>query len=169
MANRVMYVQNEYGCEDIVKLNITVLPKAESHVYDTIAQGDEYEWHGTKYISATTATFDTLSLTTGCDSTVYLHLYVTPKEEAISAVSAQSLLIAPNPVKVNEPIRILTSFSADELAEAKIEIVSTSGALFYAQDSAEDPFVLPGIPVSGVYIVRIVVRDRIFISSLLVH
>ncbi|MBO4690343.1 MAG: fibronectin type III domain-containing protein [Paludibacteraceae bacterium] len=169
MQSRVMYVQNEYGCEDIVKLNITVLPKAESHVYDTIAQGDEYEWHDAKYISATTATFDTLSLTTGCDSTVYLHLYVTPKEEAISAVSAQSLLIAPNPVKAGEPIRILTSFSADELAEARIEIVSTSGALFYAQDGAEDPFVLPGIPVGGVYIVRIVVRDRIFISSLLVH
>ena len=169
MQDRVQFVQNQFGCEDVVKLMITVLPKVETHIQDSVAQGDEYEWHGVKYISTTTATFDTISLVTGCDSTVYLHLTVYQKEQAIPGVHAQSLLIAPNPVKVGEPIRVLTPFVADELAGAKVEIVSATGVLIYEQEGANDPFVLPGIPVSGVYIVRIVIGNDIYISSLMVN
>lgn len=173
LQDQVRFVQSEFGCDNIVKLKITVNPKVTAHVYDSVAQGDEYIWHGHGYISATTAQFDTVSLITGCDSTVYLHLSVYQKEDTthhgIEGVYAQSLIIAPNPVKVGEPIRILNAFVAEQLADARIEIISTTGALVYVQHGAEAPLSLPGIPVSGVYTVRIIVGKEIYISSLLVH
>ena len=170
MPDQVRFVTSEFGCRDIVRLKITVTPSIEAHVYDSVARGDTYMWHGKGYISATTATFDTISLVTGCDSTVVLHLSVyDAPEEAIHSVYAQSLLIAPNPVKAGEPIRVLTAFAAEELAEARIEIVSSTGALVYVQQGADAPCTLPGIPVSGMYVVRITIWDKIYIASLLVH
>ena len=174
MQDQVRFVESEFGCENVVKLKIMVNPKLVEHVYDSVAQGDEYIWHGQGYISATTAQFDTVSLVTGCDSTVYLHLTVYQKEdtvphEDIPGVYAQSLIIAPNPVHVGEPIRILNAFVAEQLAEARIEIISSTGALVYVQHGAEAPLSLPGIPVSGVYTVRIIVGKEIYISSLLIH
>lgn len=174
MTDRVAFVQNQYGCEDIVKLLVKVNPKQTVHIYDSIAQGDNYQWHGRVYMSATVAQFDTVSAVTGCDSTVYLHLSVyqkpeDPEDQAVENIYAQSLIIAPNPVKAGEPIHILNSFSSEMLAEARIEIFSAAGALVYTQHGAEKPLILPGIPVSGLYTVRIIVGDEIFISSLLVH
>ena len=174
MTDRVAFVQNQYGCEDVVKLKVTVNPKQTVHIYDSIAQGDNYQWHGRVYMSATVAQFDTVSAVTGCDSTVYLHLSVyqkpvDPEDQAVENIYAQSLIIAPNPVKAGEPIRILNSFAAEALKEARIEIISATGALVYTQHGAEKPLILPGIPVSGLYTVRIIVGDEIFISSLLVH
>ena len=174
MTDRVAFVQNQYGCEDVVKLKVTVNPKQTVHIYDSIAQGDNYQWHGRVYMSATVAQFDTVSAVTGCDSTVYLHLSVyqkpvDPEDQAVENIYAQSLIIAPNPVKAGEPIHILNSFAAEALKEARIEIFSAAGALVYTQHGAEKPLILPGIPVSGLYTVRIIVGDEIFISSLLVH
>jgi hypothetical protein len=174
MQDQVRFVESEFGCENVVKLKIMVNPKLVEHIHDSVAQGDEYIWHGQGYISATTAQFDTVSLVTGCDSTVYLHLTVYQKEdtvphEDIPGVYAQSLIIAPNPVHVGEPIRILNAFVAEQLAEARIEIISSTGALVYVQHGAEAPLSLPGIPVSGVYTVRIIVGKEIYISSLLIH
>ena len=174
LPTQVRFIENENGCEDVAELFVTVLPKVEEHVYDTITEGETYEWHGENYISTTTATFVTSSVVTGCDSTVYLHLTVNPKpvdpeDQAVENIYAQSLIIAPNPVKAGEPIRILNSFAAEALKEARIEIISAAGALVYTQHGAEKPLILPGIPVSGLYTVRIIVGDEIFISSLLVH
>ena len=173
LPTQVKFIENANGCEDVAELFVTVLPKVEEHVYDTITEGETYEWHGENYISTTTATFVTSSVVTGCDSTVYLHLTVNPKpvdpDQAVENIYAQSLIIAPNPVKAGEPIRILNSFAAEALKEARIEIISAAGALVYTQHGAEKPLILPGIPVSGLYTVRIIVGDEIFISSLLVH
>ena len=174
LPTQVRFIENENGCEDVAELFVTVLPKVEEHVYDTITEGETYVWHDENYISTTTATFVTSSVVTGCDSTVYLHLTVNPKsvdpeDQAVENIYAQSLIIAPNPVKAGEPIRILNSFAAEALKEARIEIISAAGALVYTQHGAEKPLILPGIPVSGLYTVRIIVGDEIFISSLLVH
>ena len=138
-------------------------------ISDSVRMGDAYHWNGQDYYLAGNYQFKTQSVITGCDSTTVLHLSVYQEEQAIHSVTSQSLLIAPNPVKKGEPIHVLTACTAAELREAKVEIISAAGSLFYTQQGAEDPFVLPGIPVSGVYIVRVIVGDEIFISSLLVH
>ena len=105
----------------------------------------------------------------GCDSTTVLHLSVYQKEEALHGVHAQDLLIAPNPVHVGEPIRVLNDFLAEDLKEARIEIYSTTGALYYVQHGADQPFILPAIEVSGMYYVRVLIDDQIYLSTLLVQ
>ena len=169
MNDPVRFVDNGYGCEDEVVLHLTVIRRVEEHIYDTIAPGEQYDWHGYSYISSTVVSYDTKSLVTGCDSTVYLHLHVGKKTEDIHGVSAQGLVIAPNPVHVGEPVRVLNDFLAEELENARIEIYSSTGALYHVQRGAEQPFVLPAIHVSGMYYVRIIIEDKIYLSPLLVQ
>lgn len=168
MADKRKILTSSIGCDSTIILHITVNQAITVHVYDSVEQGLAYEWNGKEYYTAGTYQFTTESEVTGCDSTTVLHLSVYQSEEAIPSVQAQSLLIAPNPVKAGEPIQVLTSFTADELANAHIEIVSATGALVYVQHGADEPFILPGLPISGVYVVRIRIDDAIYISSLLV-
>ena len=174
MNDKRIRLTSALGCDSVVTLHINVIRAVEEHIYDSVAQGDGYTWNGTEYYLAGTYEFKTKSLVTGCDSTAVLHLSVyqkpvDPEDQAVGNITAQSLIIAPNPVKAGEPIHILNSFSAEMLAEARIEVISATGALVYTQHGAEKPFMLPGIAVSGVYTVRIVIGNEIFISSLLVH
>lgn len=169
MADKRKILTSSLGCDSVVILHINVIQAVTVEISDSVRMGDAYHWNGQDYYLAGNYQFKTQSVITGCDSTTVLHLSVYQEEQAIHSVTAQSLLIAPNPVKIGEPIHVLTSFTAAELREAKVEIISAAGSLFYTQQGAEDPFVLPGIPVSGVYIVRVIIGDEIFISSLLVH
>lgn len=169
MADKRKILTSALGCDSVVILHINVIQAVTVEISDSVRMGDAYHWNGQDYYLAGNYQFKTQSVITGCDSTTVLHLSVYQEEQAIHSVTSQSLLIAPNPVKKGEPIHVLTSFTAAELREAKVEIISAAGSLFYTQQGAEDPFVLPGIPVSGVYIVRVIVGDEMFISSLLVH
>lgn len=69
-------ILNEFGCDSIVVVDLTVLPKIEpSFTYDTIQPGDTYEWNGEIYTSSGYYT-KTLTSINGCDSLDILHLYV---------------------------------------------------------------------------------------------
>ena len=69
-------ILNEFGCDSIVIVDLTVLPKIEpSFTYDTIQPGDTYEWNGEIYTSSGYYT-KTLTSINGCDSLDILHLYV---------------------------------------------------------------------------------------------
>lgn len=64
------------ACDSIVTLHLTVTPRLHQDVYETICQGNYYEFNGTKYYT-TTMHADTLSsLVSGCDSIVTLYLTV---------------------------------------------------------------------------------------------
>ena len=77
--------QNVYGCDSVTTLTLTVHPVFETEVYDTICFNKSYNFHGT--ILSTTGDYTTtLSSVHGCDSVIYLHLYVRPeKRREISA------------------------------------------------------------------------------------
>lgn len=64
------------ACDSVVTLHLTVTPRLRQDVYETICQGNYYEFNGTKYYT-TTVHADTLSsLVSGCDSIVTLYLTV---------------------------------------------------------------------------------------------
>ena len=65
---------NQYGCDSIVVLNLTV---GYSGSYTaTVTACDSYEWNGNTYTASTNAPTLTLTNQYGCDSTVNLHLTV---------------------------------------------------------------------------------------------
>ena len=77
--------QNVYGCDSLTTLTMTVWPLFETDVYDTICFNGEYHFHGMTL--TTTGIYEAdLASVHGCDSIVYLHLYVHPeKRREISA------------------------------------------------------------------------------------
>lgn len=66
------------GCDSIMQLELIELPTYSIHFYDTINQGQEYEWQGTVYRES--GDYQTyLSTTDGCDSILMLSLTVLPR------------------------------------------------------------------------------------------
>ena len=174
MNDKRKILTSSIGCDSIIILHITVNQAITVHIEDSVEQGKAYEWNGKEYYTEGTYQFTTESEVTGCDSTTVLHLTTYQGEgpdphEGVAEVGAQKLIIAPNPVRKGEPIIVLNDFSAEQLADAKIAIYTASGSLCYAQQGAQKPFIIPAIGVSGIYHVRVVIGDEIFISTLIVQ
>lgn len=174
MNDKRKILTSSIGCDSIIILHITVNQAITVHIEDSVEQGKAYEWNGKEYYTEGTYQFTTESEITGCDSTTVLHLTTYQGEgpdphEGVAEVGAQKLIIAPNPVRKGEPIIVLNDFSAEQLADAKIAIYTASGSLCYAQQGAQKPFIIPAIGVSGIYHVRVVIGDEVFISTLIVQ
>jgi len=78
-----LFLATTLGCDSIVKLELYVAPIYDSTFYDTICYGNGYHEHGFEidpFELEVGMNYDTLFLATtlGCDSTVYLELYVAP-------------------------------------------------------------------------------------------
>lgn len=69
---------NQYGCDSIVTLNLTVNPVSSGTQTVTICQGHSYSFNGITYTAGNTTATDTLVNQYGCDSIVTLNLTVTP-------------------------------------------------------------------------------------------
>ena len=81
-----LFLNTIYGCDSIVKLNLTVNPTYDSLIYDTICQGDSYIQNGFVFNSMPAGNyFDSLFLNTiyGCDSIVKLNLFVRPSFDTL--------------------------------------------------------------------------------------
>ena len=73
-------LQSVFGCDSVRTLYLTVNPKYNIPLYDTVCQGDAYTQHGFSLSNLQTDGVHTLSLSSqaGCDSTLTLHLTVHP-------------------------------------------------------------------------------------------
>ena len=69
----------------------------------------------------------------------------------------------PNPAQVGEPIRILGTFD-----DATVEVTSATGALVYTAQNLINPITIPGMPVAGVYLIRLRENGRIYQAKLMV-
>ena len=79
-------LSSDTGCDSIVKLNLTVHPKDDIFLTESICQGDTYPMGGNVY-TATGQYEAFLTSSNGCDSTVYLDLTVAEVlEEHLSVV-----------------------------------------------------------------------------------
>ena len=73
------------GCDATQRLLVRTFPAYDTVVRDTICQGERYLWalDGQEYTTSTTSPRVTLPTMTGCDSTVHLHLTVSPLSETV--------------------------------------------------------------------------------------
>ena len=72
----------EHGCDSLVHLNLTILPKVPlTMVYDTLCYGESFLWdaNGETYTQTTINKSVTLADVNGCDSVVTLNLTVLPE------------------------------------------------------------------------------------------
>ncbi|MDR0801911.1 GEVED domain-containing protein [Fluviicola sp.] len=69
---------NQYGCDSIVTLNLTVIPATYGVETATICQGQSYTFDGISYNTNNNTATKTLTNQYGCDSIVMLNLTVNP-------------------------------------------------------------------------------------------
>ena len=75
-------LKTRWGCDSIRILYLTVHPKHDTIVYDTVCQGEPYHGYGFNLTEAETSTEGTITRDSiyqsihGCDSTVHLNLFV---------------------------------------------------------------------------------------------
>ena len=71
-------LQNQYGCDSIVTLNLTVTTAITNTINPVICQGNSYSFGGTNYTSSQSGVVHTFQTTQGCDSIVTMNLTVSP-------------------------------------------------------------------------------------------
>lgn len=75
-------LQNVYGCDSILQLNLTVHPSYELPLSATICEGQVFDFAGEQLTESGTYT-DSLLTALGCDSVIILQLNVLPVQETM--------------------------------------------------------------------------------------
>ncbi|MBO4622041.1 MAG: T9SS type A sorting domain-containing protein, partial [Paludibacteraceae bacterium] len=90
---------------------------------------------------------------------------VVARKNALDNVTAGKLQVAPNPVAVGEDISILTDITAG--ADYSCRVFDAVGKLVY--ETFEPAKTIPGLPVAGMYTVRIASGSAIYQGKLIVR
>ena len=155
-----------YGCDSIVTLHLLVATATAEQTYEL---KDSVSVENLPYVLN-----DMEILPVGTEEGVYTRtinlncgeatLVITVgNPQGINNTFVNSLAVMPNPAKVGEPIRVLGDFE-----DASIEVTSATGALVYTAQNLINPITIPGMPVAGVYLIRLRENDRIYQTKLMV-
>ncbi|MBQ7382971.1 MAG: fibronectin type III domain-containing protein [Paludibacteraceae bacterium] len=155
-----------YGCDSIVTLHLLVATATAEQTYEL---KDSVSVENLPYVLN-----DEEILPVGTEEGVYTRtinlncgeatLVITVgNPQGINNTFVNSLAVMPNPAKVGEPIRVLGDFE-----DASIEVTSATGALVYTAQNLINPITIPGMPVAGVYLIRLRENDRIYQAKLMV-
>ncbi len=156
-------VQTAYGCDSTVTLYLLVADDTKA-IYDTIQQADlPYLFEGEIFLGANTKVGDyTHDIQSSCGQ-VTLNMHVT-SGTGISNTSIHSLQLTPNPARIGEPVRIITD--VHNAAEYALSVISSTGQLVY--ESHTPALTMPGLPIAGIYTVRLVADGKVYQTRLLV-
>ena len=155
-----------YGCDSIVTLHLLVATATEEQ---TFVLNDSVSPENLPYVLN-----DEEILPVGTEEGVYTRtinlncgeatLVITVgNPQGINNTFVTTLAVMPNPAKVGEPIRVLGNYD-----NASIEVTSATGALVYTAQNLINPITIPGMPVAGVYLIRLRENGRIYQAKLMV-
>ena len=159
-------VTTQFGCDSIISLHLLVAD-ASMNVYDTIELEDlPYIYEGDTIVNGAVQKGNVYKHDVHADcGTVTLNVYIKDEEMGISNVEFGSLTVVPNPVHAGENIRLMNSFRpADDYV---LTVHDALGQVVYTTHTAQSQ--IPGIPVSGYYVVRVVNNGQVFQAKLLVQ
>ena len=156
---------SEIGCETHANLTLHQLQPGQDYIdtvyvedlpyvlgNDTLCTENDFEgvvYHGSKDF--------------GCG--VVNVTVVVARKNALDNVAAGKLQVAPNPVAIGEDIRILTDIT--NLSDYSCRVFDAVGKLVY--ESFEPSKTIPGLPVAGMYTVRISSGSAIYQGKLIVR
>ncbi|MBQ7209986.1 MAG: T9SS type A sorting domain-containing protein [Paludibacteraceae bacterium] len=141
----------EHGCDSIVTLELLVAVDGE--LADTISEQElPYILNGVELFDENTPVgVHTATVNLGCGEVTLV--LVVGDVTALNNVYVNSVAIAPNPAKVGEQIRVLSSFTTDQLSRMAIDVYSASGMLVSRQKPTTSPVVIEPIHSAGIYMV----------------
>ncbi len=155
-----------YGCDSIVTLHLLVATPTDEQTFmleDSIAVNNlPYVLNDVEILPVGTEVgVYTRTINLNCGEATLVITVGYP--QSINNTFVNSLAVMPNPAQVGEPIRILGSFD-----DATVEVTSATGALVYTAQNLINPITIPGMPVAGVYLIRLRENGRIYQAKLMV-
>ncbi|MBQ2068045.1 MAG: choice-of-anchor J domain-containing protein, partial [Paludibacteraceae bacterium] len=155
-----------YGCDSIVTLHLLVATPTDEQTFmleDSIAVNNlPYVLNDVEILPVGTEVgVYTRTINLNCGEATLVITVGYP--QSINNTFVNSLAVMPNPAQVGEPIRILGTFD-----DATVEVTSATGALVYTAQNLINPITIPGMPVAGVYLIRVRENGRIYQAKLMV-
>ena len=155
-----------YGCDSIVTLHLLVATPTDEQTFelqDSIAVNNlPYVLNDEEILPlGTEVGVYTRTINLNCGEATLIITVGYP--QSINNTFVNSLAVMPNPAQVGEPIRILGTFD-----DATVEVTSATGALVYTAQNLINPITIPGMPVAGVYLIRVRENGRIYQAKLMV-
>lgn len=153
------------GCDSILNLHLVAVQNGEAT--DQVEPADLPYQLDNVTIPAGTApgTYD-FTVNTTCGN-VTLHVVV-KGGDGIDNVRFANLNLAPNPTEVGKEVKILSSFAPGE--KFVLEVFDATGAAIYREPvtATRAAITVPGMPVAGIYMVRLTGNDVTYQSKLIV-
>lgn len=157
------------GCDSIVTLYLTVLPKMETYLYDTIYENQLPYTFAEMEINESGEYEEIFKSEHGCDSIVILNLHV-EKGNAVEDVNAEDLVVVPNPIGVDDNAVVEYDWSVEEQEGLRVEIINSLGQRVDVFESKSYPIVLPRVGGAGIYYVRITTgTGGVYVAKLMVE
>lgn len=155
-----------YSCDSIVTLHLLVATPTDEQTFmleDSIAVNNlPYVLNDVEILPVGTEEgVYTRTINLNCGEATLVITVGNP--QGINNTFVNSLAVMPNPAQVGEPIRILGTFD-----DATVEVTSATGALVYTAQNLINPITIPGMPVAGVYLIRLRENGRIYQAKLMV-
>ncbi len=157
------------GCDSIVTLDLTVLPKMETYLYDTIYENQLPYTFAEMEIMESGEYEVIFESEHGCDSVVILNLYI-EEGNAIEDLNTISLVIVPNPIGSDENAVVKYEWSVEEQDGLMVEIINSLGQRVDVFEPKSYPIVLPRVGGAGIYYVRITTGvGSVYVGKLIVE
>lgn len=160
-------LKTEHGCDSTVTL--TLLVADNGTLYDSIAVEDlPYVLNGEELFGAETERgIYTTTINLGCgEVTLVLNIGMA---DGLNSVYANTVAVSPNPAKVGEPIKVLSSFSESQLSQMTVNVYSAAGMLVSTQQPRTNDIVISPLATSGVYMVVVRSGSQMWQSKLVVE
>ncbi|MBR1564686.1 MAG: fibronectin type III domain-containing protein [Paludibacteraceae bacterium] len=160
------HLETVYGCDSTVTLHLMI---AENGVLNDKIGMDElpYVLNGEElYGEGTEEGVYTTTVNLACGEVTLVLTVGTP--DGLHSVFANSLALAPNPVRTGETVTVLSSFSAAQVADMTVEVYDGTGALVSRKTPKVAPVTIDPLPAAGVYMVRIVTGGETYQAKLVV-
>ncbi len=164
------YTSNQetvYGCDSTVTLHL-IIAAEDLTLSDTVSVAQlPYVLNGVELLSADTEEgVYTKKLMLGCGE-VWVTITV-GEPTGLGSTFVNSLAVAPNPVEVGTPVRVLTPFADSQINGMVLSVYDATGMLVGRQYPTATPIIIEGLPAAGVYLVSIQADGKTYQTKLVV-
>ncbi len=157
-------LENQFGCDSIIHVNIHVYDSKESIRDVYINEGDSLTWiDGRTYYDSTSDAYVTLHTVHGCDSVVRLHLHIIPAPEPPPIDS--STVWAPNAFTPDCETNSIFKVFGNDLIVVRVHIFNRWGLKVAEFDGLNEGWdgTCKGVPCKEeayVYLIEYVTKDK---------
>lgn len=154
------HLETSYGCDSVVTLHLLI--SNGENIEEHLTTDDlPYILNGVKMLDVNTEEGTYVrTLNLGCGLTTVI--FTVGEPSALKTTFVNSLAVAPNPVKAGESVKVLSSFTAQQMQNLVVEVFDATGMLISRQQPTAEPIYVEPLPTAGVYMIRVIANGEIY-------